>query len=214
MALRIRHKPTRTYKNYKRYKRWLRDDFAYTCAYCELHENLHGGYRNFEIDHHRPKSIFSALINSYDNLIYSCDICNRAKSDIWPSENPLQDGIGWLDPCECDLREHFLYEMQGETIELVTKTRVGKWMALNLAMDHPARIAYYQAKLSYVECLKENIVECRKVHDFLAAEWESNHSNNYLQVIKIIDVMIARNEKQLHDMFEPLHFESISKSEE
>src|SRR5215468_1357868 len=60
--------------------------------------------------------------------------------NIWPSDNPLRDGVGWLDPCEHDLQEHYYYGHQGEKFTVICLTQVGRWMVTMLALDQPARI--------------------------------------------------------------------------
>jgi len=137
-----RRTPKRKYKDYTKYKPWLREDFAFRCGYCAIHENQHGGYWHFHVDHHRPKGRreFRHLETVYSNLLYSCDHCNNLKTDSWPSDHPLDDGVGWLDPCDHDLTQHYRYEYRDQQFDLVMLTPVGRWMAISLALDQPARI--------------------------------------------------------------------------
>lgn len=106
MALRTRRSNVPRHGSYQRYKPYLREDFAYACVYCGLHENEAGGPRFMTVEHYRPKSRFRALTNEYSNLLYACSVCNGYKSNDWPSDDPLRDGVGYLDPCEADLDEH------------------------------------------------------------------------------------------------------------
>jgi hypothetical protein len=119
MALFHRRQPAPQHNDYRRYKVYLREDFYYCCAYCTIHENEWGGPRHFHVEHFRPKSRFSDLIADYQNLLYACDVCNIFKGDDWPSDEPLVDGVGYLDPCEHDYDEHFVvaddYQLQGIT---------------------------------------------------------------------------------------------------
>jgi uncharacterized protein (TIGR02646 family) len=102
-----RHTPYPSYSDYRRYRSHLRQDFSYGCAYCTIHENEWGGLRHFHIDHFRPKSRFPQLITDYENLVYACDVCSCYKGDDWPSDDPLRDGVGYLDPCQHDYDKHF-----------------------------------------------------------------------------------------------------------
>ena len=107
MALIKRQQPYPRYSDYRKYKPHLRRDFLYRCAYCAIHENEWGGLRHFQVEHFRPKSRFPQLIADYENLLYACDVCNCYKGDDWPSDDPLADGVGYLDPCQHDYDKHF-----------------------------------------------------------------------------------------------------------
>ena len=76
-------------KNYNDYKELLRFDFWYSCAYCTLTE-AEGGGIGFEIDHYYPQKKKSELSAEYRNLFWSCEICNRYKSDYYPDEDDIR----------------------------------------------------------------------------------------------------------------------------
>ncbi len=106
------------FKNYTQYKKYLREDFQYQCVYCSTHENEYGGPRGFTVEHFCPKSRFVDLEYDYQNLLYGCNVCNPFKGNDWPSDDPLTDGIGYLDPCEHDYDKHFRvssFEIEGLT---------------------------------------------------------------------------------------------------
>ncbi|MBE2222338.1 MAG: hypothetical protein IAF02_12395 [Anaerolineae bacterium] len=107
------------FNTYQSYKQYLREDFQYCCIYCAIHENEYGGPRGFTVEHFRPKSIFTDLTNDYKNLLYGCNICNPFKGNDWPSDDPLFDGVGYLDPCEHDYDAHF--RLKGFEIEGLTQ---------------------------------------------------------------------------------------------
>lgn len=91
-------KPNRTYTGreytrYREYKIFLRDDFNKRCGYCDGLDLYAGGKRGFQIDHFKPKKLFPDLETKYENLVYSCSFCNRAKWDKW------EDSNGFVDPC-------------------------------------------------------------------------------------------------------------------
>lgn len=83
----VRQHSPKTYKNHRNAKKFLRQDFAYNCAYCNVSEAERGGARSFHIDHYKPESICKNYLeaNVYSNLIYSCGECNELKSDFWPT---------------------------------------------------------------------------------------------------------------------------------
>ena len=70
-------------RSHREYLQILRKDFYYSCAYCTLTEFEAQGY-SFEVDHYEPQSARPELVNVYENLMYSCECCNRNKSDLDP----------------------------------------------------------------------------------------------------------------------------------
>lgn len=68
-------------------KKHLSADFGHRCAYCDDLDEYGGGYRAYHVEHFAPKEKFPELRYDYDNLLYACPWCNRAKWDIWPSDN-------------------------------------------------------------------------------------------------------------------------------
>lgn len=134
MAIRIRRTNPPQHKNYQGYKRYLRDDFEYSCVYCDIHENEHGGPRFFTVEHFRPKSRFPDLRTEYTNLLYACSVCNSYKSDDWPSDEPLRDGKGYLDPCQHDYAQHFSY---GAGFLVEGLTPVARYMIARMHLNRP-----------------------------------------------------------------------------
>jgi hypothetical protein len=101
------------FDDYKQYKPYLREDFSYACVYCAVHENELGGPRIFGVEHFRPKNNpaqpeFRALVTVYYNLMYACSVCNSFKREDWPSDDPINEGKGYIDPCEHDYDDHFV----------------------------------------------------------------------------------------------------------
>lgn len=158
MAKLVRKQNPSEYTDYRKYKPILREEFNYRCIYCDIHENEHGGPRHFDVEHFRPKSIqrFLYLICVYTNLLYACNICNGFKSNRWPSDNPLADGKGFLDPCEHDYDEHFSLD---DTNHLVGLTKVGEYMIeilhLNRAQLIKVRYSRDKDRNEYLETLEQ-----------------------------------------------------------
>ena len=86
---------------YSDWKPQIAEECFFQCVYCSIHESQFGGIINYHIDHFRPASKFSHLINDIRNLFYSCPICNRFKSNDWPSEPDLTK-ISYPDPSAID----------------------------------------------------------------------------------------------------------------
>lgn len=135
MALIQRRKPYPSFTNYQDYKPRLREDFTYACAYCTIHEREWGGLRQFHVEHFRPKSLFPELKTDYDNLLYACSVCNVFKSNDWPSDDPLQDGVGYLNPCKQDYAEHFRNAAESGEVEGMTPP--ANYMVEQLHLNRP-----------------------------------------------------------------------------
>ena len=102
--LRVRQQHPKQMKNYKSYKRYLRLEFNYACAYCELSERERGGSCNFGCDHYRPQSLFPEFALDYNNLLYACSRCNSFKGDFW--RVPKYTTMYILNPFEHDIDKH------------------------------------------------------------------------------------------------------------
>lgn len=75
-----RHGPA-GYASVESFRPWLRDEFTFRCVYCLRREKWEPGQTSFEVDHWQPVSVEPALTLSYDNLLYTCSVCNSVKSD-------------------------------------------------------------------------------------------------------------------------------------
>ena len=201
-----RRTPEKRYRDYRRYKKWIREDFDYRCAYCSIHENDYGGYWQFHVDHYRPKGIprFEYLINEYSNLLYSCSQCNVMKGDMWPSDDPLLDGYGWLDPCEHDLEEHYYYGYKDGVFAVVTLTGVGRWMALSLGLDQIPRLTFrrdieadHQTDCEILETLRM-LLDKILASDALFASSESTSED-----VRFLQQRISQLEGKIQRRFEP-----------
>lgn len=95
---------TKKYTKYQTYKPYLRNDFNGRCGYTDCPDQWFGGPKCFHIDHFKPKSKFPALVNQYDNLVYSCSYVNILKTD---------DIDGMIDPCSSEFNEAFYRDKHG-----------------------------------------------------------------------------------------------------
>jgi uncharacterized protein (TIGR02646 family) len=115
-------------------KKRLAEDFGHRCAYCDDPDTYGGGYRAYHVEHFAPKEKFPTLRFNYDNLLYSCPWCNRAKWDIWPSDDPEINIVGeegFVDPCTEEYDKHFERRPDG-SIEGITP--LGKYMHRTLQL--------------------------------------------------------------------------------
>jgi hypothetical protein len=163
MALLKRRTAAPPYANYQRYKPYLREDFAYVCVYCGIHENEAGGPRYFTVEHFRPKSRFPELRTAYHNLLYACGVCNSYKGNDWPSEQPLDDGVGYLDPCEHDYDIHFAC---ADNCTVVGKTPVAHYMIKRMHLNRQMMLTIRRQRhedeelhAQFVELFERNIAQ-------------------------------------------------------
>ncbi|MGD6994026.1 HNH endonuclease [Sutcliffiella horikoshii] len=170
-----KHIRKKRYYNYnsKACKKYLRIDFNYECAYCITHEaeSIYG-FKSFEIDHFKPRSKFpnDPNIDKYDNLYYSCHICNGEKSDGWQGQ--------MLDPCKDEIYGEHIREGMDEKYKLVPETDQGidyiKTLKLNQKTHRGIRKvrARYQQKIEQTIKEKSRLLEnIRKLYDIGGEEF-------------------------------------------
>lgn len=117
-----RHKPAKADGRfgYQAYRPCLRWDFAFSCAFCLLHE---GDLSDFGaeglgvlwIEHFSPASRAGEKVNEYENCFYACRFCNRTRSRA-----PLVDESGrrLLDPCSHAWSQHFVVSNDDQLVPL------------------------------------------------------------------------------------------------
>lgn len=116
--------------DYHEYLSDLREDFHHMCGYCGKTENI--TKNAFEIDHFVPKKYSKDRINDYNNLVYSCYVCNRKKASKWPSKDAKIQfwGIkGFVDPATDEYDKHLGRNSDGT---IYGKTETGKYMEKEL----------------------------------------------------------------------------------
>ena len=100
---------TKKYSHYRSFKKYLMTDFNQRCGYCDDDDSHTGGWRFYQIDHFHPHSKGGAE-HSYENLVYSCSYCNRAKSNEWRSSE------GFIDPCKIEYSDIIYRDQTGEIV--------------------------------------------------------------------------------------------------
>ena len=118
--------------NYRDYKNELRHDFRNRCGYCDALDEYFGGRHGSHIDHFAPRSLFPTLETEYENLVYSCPFCNRAKSNKWIGDDyriPNNGTDGFVDPTSSEFDNHLARDKKGKVVAL---TRLGNYMVKNL----------------------------------------------------------------------------------
>ena len=196
-------KPIRSYhgerfRTNKTNKKHLALDCNHRCVYCDDIDIYGGGFREYQVEHFAPKSLFPELTYNYDNLLYACPWCNRAKWDKWPStasDMNIVGNEGFVDPCSDDYDKHLKRNPSGE-IEGITP--LGKYMCENLNLHLKRHAIVYNVdrlrqKLKELEDSigvdKKNGVDCSKKEAVLEAVrndffkyfslWEKKHRNSH-----------------------------------
>ncbi|MFT3806354.1 HNH endonuclease [Arenimonas sp.] len=91
---------------YSEWKSLLREEGREQCVYCAIKESSYGGFRNFHVEHFRPKRHFPDKEDDYFNLFYACAVCNSFKGCDWPAD-PVDDysEAAYIDPSSTDLAQ-------------------------------------------------------------------------------------------------------------
>ena len=155
---RISKRPSRTcpkrYKNYRYYKEYIKSDFNDRCGYCDTWDGWFRGSDFYQIDHFAPQSRFENLESEYNNLVYSCPYCNRAKGDDWVTDNSdtSNDGEkGYIDPCDVEYDKLFCRSYSGEIIPLKP---IGEYMYNKLKFYLTRHKVIWNLTRLYILCNK------------------------------------------------------------
>lgn len=150
------------YKDYHSYKRYLEDDFKHHCAYCNMRDEWIMPL-SYQIDHFIPRKAFedagrNDLDNDYNNLMYSCPICNRLKSNAFEGEIP-EEGISnplFYNPVDIDYNTVFERDELGR---ICSNDKLGKMMIKRLQLYRPTKqIAWYLDELKQMyDIIEERI---------------------------------------------------------
>ena len=140
MGFFVRSAAVPEFKNAARFKPWLRRDFRYQCAYCEITERYRRGSDSFGVDHFQPKKIFPELEFQYPNLYYCCNSCNRYKGVRWPRPEELAAGFKFADPCEGDPYDEHLTEQPNGYVR--AETPAGQYMLDILRLNRDELIRF------------------------------------------------------------------------
>lgn len=171
--------------NYLIYKEQLVKDFRDLYGYCGKNRNYF--FDNFQIDHFRPKSKYPDLKNDYNNLVLSCPICNRNKSDDWPTNDKNvyhNDSIGYVDPASKEFDEVFYRDEDGN---IFSNYDYGKYMITKLKFDiRPIKELWklerlYQAKKNINQKIKQGKISMDEYRDFYEISNEIDELTRFLK---------------------------------
>lgn len=213
MAIYTRKSPAPVRKRYRAYKRFLRIDFFYRCVFCGIHENDHGGFWHFHVEHIKPKAIhrFRHLKTDYTNLMYCCDKCNILKGTLWPSDDPVKDNKGWPDPCQTDYEHHYQLVWNGSKLQLVTHTGLGGWISGTLLLNNSLRTDALE-KIARRNDLDEQAI--RLLEDnvvVLTTRQQLSPDHRTAQQIAANQRMIADLKAELAQRYQPEKFRALKR---
>jgi hypothetical protein len=173
-------------KDYHKYQDVLRFDFCYACAYCSITEIEATGI-GFEIDHYNPKDNFPQLKSDYSNLMWSCRICNRYKSDYHPDAEDLRNGYVILRIDKCDPRDHL--ELDHDALLFESKTPTGEFniQRLELNRNQLKRLREYRQRFFNAT----NYIAFG-IHDLLSLDLDNIHPKYRLLFQKIKRYVMQR----------------------
>ena len=96
--------------DYNNYRKELAEDFHNRCGYCNSLDSL----MLFEIDHFVPVSVAPHMKNDYSNLVYSCQKCNRSKSNKCSTiEEGVFENNLFYEPTKVDFNKIFYRNYYG-----------------------------------------------------------------------------------------------------
>ncbi len=120
---------------YGDWKEQIAEECSFCCVYCAIGEASWGGIDHYQIDHFRPKSKFSHLTHVITNLYYACPVCNRFKSDDWPSDTLELEVVCYPDPSEFDYND--LMSVSSDTFQLDGTCVASKYVISRLYLNRP-----------------------------------------------------------------------------
>lgn len=103
--------------NYTDYREEISEDCQHRCVYCDIHENVLGGYESMQLDHFYPQSRYPDRINDPLNLVWVCGRCNLLKRADWYDIDYKEihtAAKGYLDPFAVNRTQFFLVKETGE----------------------------------------------------------------------------------------------------
>lgn len=144
--------------NIQAYSSILEEDFHNMCGYCgkELDIIPCPSQKDHLIPKHEAKKRGrNDLLTSYENLVFTCRVCNRKKWNNWPLDTieQLNDGEkGFVDPASEEFDQHLARNEKGEIVSL---SKVGQYMYS--IFDFENRLTDVWWKISQIEKLINEI---------------------------------------------------------
>ena len=147
--------------------------------------------KRFRQDHLIPEDIAKKvgrldLLTDYNNLVYSCRVCNRNKWNNWPFDNVDKihdDKVGFVDPATDEFDEHM---MRDETGRIVPKTQVGNYMYKIFNFSNRLTEVWWKLSVISKEINEiDNILEKEETVDGLKQYWRLHRQfDSFIESLK------------------------------
>jgi uncharacterized protein (TIGR02646 family) len=131
---------------YQLWKSLLADEGKYQCVYCCINESQFGGFRNFHVEHFRPKSLFRNLENDFSNLFYACGVCNSFKGNDWPNEPTPDEYEKAFYPNPSELDYSSLLRIEFPSGLVASNHYTGRYLIERLHLNRPYSITVRRFK--------------------------------------------------------------------
>ena len=174
----------------------LRLEFGFKCVYCRLPEGIKG-QDNFGIDHYRPRSLYPELKNTYSNLFYACNACNRRKKNYWPSAEDTVAGRFIPNPCDHVMFQHLRY--RGPRVE--PHSPAGHEADKRLMFNDDESVQYREFVLGVIAMSEDKkrvlaetlvLIQRKSVENSAQAQQLLEEKQSCVEKIKEIDAILAR----------------------
>ena len=175
----------------QKYTKILKEDFGNMCGYCGKDFNIIKC--PYQKDHLIPEDIAKKvgrldLLTDYNNLVYSCRVCNRNKWNNWPFDNVDKihdDKVGFVDPATDEFDEHM---MRDETGRIVPKTQVGNYMYKIFNFSNRLTEVWWKLSVISKEINEiDNILEKEETVDGLKQYWRLHRQfDSFIESLKAV----------------------------
>jgi hypothetical protein len=182
------------FTNHRGYLPFLRIDFRRRCAYCERPEAYLGGEDFFTVDHFRPASKFPELTTHYPNLYYACGRCNQYKGGVWPTPNFVLKNLRFSDPCEEDMYERHLRELDDGKLESLTNC--GQYTRDHIRLDRQDLLSWRLLRRQVAEDLRGFETAKARLTQTLSLVTGPTNKNKILEEIAAIESTVRRSREQ------------------
>ncbi len=180
----------------------LEIDQHYKCAYCECYLPL----QYHDVEHYRPKSLYYWLGHNWENLMYSCERCNRSYKKC---QFPLAQGSVRARSPQDDLTLEHPLIVNPTTDEPSVHIKFNKYMAVGVTPEGEKTIEVFHLNDS-TEC-PELIDNRKQLYDLYKLELDKIKEleqllalpNQTQQTIDKLNHAIELSNKSLNNMTSP-----------
>jgi 5-methylcytosine-specific restriction endonuclease McrA len=164
-AISRRHLPPLT-ETYSAYRACLRWDFGFSCAFCLLHESDIAscgvsGWGFMHIEHFVPRSSDPSRINDYENCLYICGRCNRARGNKMHETG----GSTLLDPCNDAWERHF--EAVADEVRPFAEDRDAAYTCATYDFNDPSKVRVRRIRRITIHQCRSFLDRVRRLHEAL-----------------------------------------------